>query len=196
MAPIVPLSVHENERPTSRSTAELPVSILGEIIGQFQPAVLMEDLARLIAASNLANNYEGSPLIDDMRIMMSVFFGNIHRHEWPQERAAGRTQCGTADSADDGADARQQGAGNSSGNRSRCGPRYCARRGSLGSILRELQARCTPHDANAPVGHIDAIRREAGFPQSGHRLLRLRLLLEDADDQIFSWFNHKATSFW
>ena len=56
--------------------------------------------------------------------------------------------------------------------------------GAFGGILRELQAGRALNDANTAIGHINAIRRKAGFPQRRHRLLRLRLLLEDADHQM------------
>src|SRR5579875_865598 len=178
----------------ARRVAGLAAGLLSQVIGQLETAVCAKNCPRLVTASDLANDHEGSSLIDSLGIMMGVLFGNVHGHEGTKESAAGSAESGAANPADYGADPGQKRTGHSSRHGPCSGPGHGARRSAFCSIFLELQTWRAANDAETAVGHVDAIWSKASPPQGRHRLLRLRLLLKDANYQVFSWFHHKATS--
>ena len=173
---------------------DLPLSLMGQVLSQSKPTMRPKNVARLVGATDLPNNHEGSSLIDGIRVMRGVLFRNLHRHEGTEKRTAGRAEGRAANAADNRAHAWNQRASDGSSHGAGGGSGHGAGRGTFRRILLELHTRRARNDPHAAIGHVDTIRGEAGSPQSRYSLFRLRLLFKYTDHQVFSCFVHKAIS--
>jgi hypothetical protein len=149
-----------------------------------------QNLASFINSPNLPDNHERSSLIDDVGIMTSVFLGDFHGQERAEESAARGAQSTSSDAAEDRTHARKQRPNYRTGHSADTRAGHGSRGRAFGSILLELQTGRARNYTQPAVRHVNAIRRETPLPQCGDRSLRLSLLVEYADHEIFSWFNH------